>query len=63
MPEAPGRQVGRWQGEKAQSFQAYQRAIEELLNQQDAGTTWTVVVEVKKIGNPIHDYRIVLNPR
>lgn len=61
--ESPGKKVGRWQGGGASSFQAYQRAIRELLDEQEPGTTWLVEVEVKKVGNPIHDYRIVLNPR
>ena len=60
---AEGKKLGRWHKGSAPNFRAYQDAIKEVLDQQDEGSTWVVEVEVKKVGNPIHDYRIVLNPR
>ncbi len=62
MAEAPGKKYGRWQGKNADDFKDYQKAVREILHQQPEGSTWVVEMEVKRIGNPIHDYRIVLTP-
>jgi hypothetical protein len=48
-----------WQKE-ARDFQEFKRAIREELDKKPAGTEWIVEIEVKKQGNPVHDYRIVL---
>jgi hypothetical protein len=57
-----GKKKGPWKNNDASTFKEYQDAIKELLNQQPPGSTWMVEVEVKRVGNPIHDYRIVLSP-
>ena len=48
--------------QEAQNFAQFKEAIREQLNTKPAGTEWTVQIEVKKQGNPIHEYRIVLSP-
>lgn len=62
MAEAPGKKYGEWQGKDADDFKDYQKAVKKILHEQPAGSTWIVGMEVKRIGNPIHDYRIVLTP-
>jgi hypothetical protein len=57
-----GKKKGRWQGHEARDFDDFKDAIREVLNQQAPGSTWVVEIEVKKVGNPLHDYRIVLSP-
>jgi hypothetical protein len=57
-----GKKKGRWQGQEARDFDDFKDAIREVLNQQAPGSTWVVEIEVKKVGNPLHDYRIVLSP-
>jgi len=37
-------------------------AINKLLEGEPVGSEWTVVTQVKKKSNPVHDYRIVLRP-
>jgi hypothetical protein len=59
---ADGKKKGRWHGKEAQNFNDFKDAIREVLNEQPSGSTWVVEMEVKKVGNPIHDYRIVLSP-
>ena len=61
MTEA-GKKKGRWQGHAARDFQDFQNAVKEILNEQEQGSTWIVETEVRKVGNPVHDYRIVLSP-
>lgn len=58
----PGKKKGRWQGKEAGNFNEFKQAIREVLNQQEPDSIWIVELEVKKVGNPIHDYRIVLTP-
>jgi hypothetical protein len=48
---------------KARDFAQFQAAIEEELRTKPDNSEWVVELEVKKRGNPIHDYRIVLRPR
>ena len=55
-----GKKRGPWQGGQARDFKAFQKAIRDLLDEQDPHTSWVVEIEVKK--NPVHDYRIVLSP-
>lgn len=50
-----------WLGE-AENFAAFKRAIREELDKKPAGSEWVVKIEVKKAGNPIHEYRVVLQP-
>ena len=57
-----GKKKGEWQGGPAENFDAYQAAIRKVLNAQPPGSQWVVDVEVKRVGNPVHDYRIVLSP-
>jgi hypothetical protein len=55
------RQEGPWQDE-APDFDAYKEAIREVLNKQEWDSIWTVELQVRRVGNPIHQYRIVLRP-
>lgn len=48
---------------KARDFAEFQGAIEQELRSKPADSEWIVEIEVKKTGNPIHDYRIILRPR
>lgn len=48
-----------WKPE-AQNFQEFKKAIRDELDKKPAGTEWLVEIEVRKEGNPVHDYRIVL---
>lgn len=57
----PGKKKGRWKGELG-NFNDFKEAVQEVLNQQEPDSVWIVELEVKRIGNPIHDYRIVLTP-
>ena len=59
---ANGKKRGRWHGHEPRTSTNTQGAIQEVLNEQAPGTTWIVEMEVKRIGNPLHDYRIVLTP-
>ena len=59
---ANGKKKGRWQGQEARTFNDFKDAIREVLNEQAPGSIWVVEMEVKKVGNPLHDYRIVLSP-
>ncbi len=47
---------------EAENFQKFKEAIRDELKDKDPGTEWAVRIEVKKVGNPIHEYRIVLSP-
>lgn len=47
---------------KAKDFGEFQAAIEQELKSKPPDSEWIVEIEVKKIGNPIHGYRIVLKP-
>jgi hypothetical protein len=58
---AEGKKKGRWHDE-ARNFQDYKEAIREILNDQPPGSAWAVEIEVRRSGNPIHQYRIVLGP-
>lgn len=59
---APNKVKGEWQGGDARDFREFQKAIRDVLKEQPRDSTWVVEIEVKKVGNPIHDYRIVLSP-
>jgi hypothetical protein len=48
-----------WKPE-AQNFAQFKDAIREQLSTKPAGSEWTVHIQVRKAGNPIHEYRIVL---
>ena len=52
---------GPWKDE-AESFRDYKEAIRELLDGEEHNSIWNVEVQVRKSGNPIHQYRIVLGP-
>jgi Holliday junction resolvase RusA-like endonuclease len=47
---------------KARDFEEYQKAISDLLNEQEDDSKWHLGIEVRKSGNPIHQYRVVLTP-
>jgi hypothetical protein len=55
------RQEGEWKDE-APDFDAYKEAIRQVLDKQEWESQWTVELEVRRVGNPIHQYRIVLKP-
>lgn len=50
-----------WKDE-AQSFAEFKEAIREQLQRKPAGSAWTVQIQVRRVGNPIHEYRVVLQP-
>jgi hypothetical protein len=52
----------KWRKE-AGDFAAFKHAIKEELNTKPPNSEWVVEMEVKKSGNPIHEFRIVLRPR
>lgn len=52
---------GPWK-EEAQDFEEYKDAIREVLRSEPHDSIWNVQVQVRKSGNPIHQYRIVLGP-
>ena len=58
---SPPEPQGGWHG-KARDFAELQRAIEAELRTKPDGSEWIVEIQVKKVGNPIHDYKIVLRP-
>jgi hypothetical protein len=47
---------------KARDFAEFQDAISELMNEQEEASEWRLGIELRKSGNPIHQYRIVLTP-
>jgi hypothetical protein len=47
---------------EARDFNDFKNAIKEELRGKDDGSEWRVEIEVKKKGNPVHEYRIVLRP-
>lgn len=51
----------KWKGE-ARDFVAFKNAIKEELNKKPAGSEWIVELQVKKSGNPIHEFAIELRP-
>jgi hypothetical protein len=55
--------TGRWRDGSDKGYEDFKAAIKELLKDEDMDSEWTVGIEVKKKGNPVHDYRIVLRPR
>jgi hypothetical protein len=59
--EPTERKKGRWKDE-AESFAEYKDAIREVLDGEAENSVWSVELEVRKVGNPIHQYRIVLGP-
>lgn len=59
--EQDERVTGEWLDE-ARDFDEFKEAIRELLNKQRADSMWTAQLDVRKSGNPIHQYRIVLEP-
>jgi hypothetical protein len=48
-----------WKPE-AGNFNDFKNAIKEALRDKQDGSEWRVEIEVKKKGNPVHEYRIVL---
>lgn len=52
---------GPWKDE-AEDFKDYKDAIQEVLREEAPNSLWNVQVQVRKSGNPIHQYRIVLTP-
>ena len=48
-----------WKPE-AENFNDFKNAIKEALRGKQDGSKWRVEIEVRKKGNPVHDYRIVL---
>jgi hypothetical protein len=52
---------GGWKPE-ADDFREYKEAIREVLQGEAHDSIWNVQVQVKKSGNPIHQYRIVITP-
>ena len=52
---------GPWKDE-AEDFREYKDAIREVLRNEPHDSIWNVQVQVRKSGNPIHQYRIVLGP-
>jgi hypothetical protein len=59
--EPTERKKGPWKDE-AESFAEYKEAIREVLNKEAQDSVWSVELEVRKSGNPIHQYRVVLGP-
>jgi hypothetical protein len=59
--EPTERKKGPWKNE-AESFAEYKDAIREVLKDEPENSVWSVELEVRKSGNPIHQYRIVLGP-
>jgi hypothetical protein len=47
---------------EAKDFAEFQGAIKAELRAKPANSEWEVSIVVKKSGNPVHDYRIVLRP-
>jgi hypothetical protein len=52
---------GSWKNE-AEDFGEYKDAIREVLRDAPHDSIWNVQVQVRKSGNPIHQYRIILGP-
>lgn len=62
MADDPGLlKKGPWNGE-ARDFQDFQDAIRDVLKDEAPNSLWNVQIQVKKSGNPIHQYRIVISP-
>lgn len=61
MTLEPERKKGPWKRE-AGNFDEFKDAIRELLDEESEGAERSVEIEVRKVGNPIHQYRIVLGP-
>ena len=59
--QEPERKKGPWKDE-AESFSDYKEAIRELLDGEEENSVWSVEIEVRKVGNPIHQYRVILGP-
>ena len=60
-PEEELLKKGPWKT-KARDFEEYQDAISDVLNQQEDNSEWRLSIELRKSGNPIHQYRVVLTP-
>lgn len=56
----PGKKEGPWRDGRNKGYDDLQEAIEQALHGEPRDSEWVVSIEVKKKGNPIHDYRIVL---
>ena len=54
------RRKGPWKNE-ANDFEEFKDAIREVLRD-EMDSVWRVEMEVRKSGNPIHQYRIILGP-
>jgi hypothetical protein len=50
-----------WRPE-ARDFNDFKQAIKEALDDKQQDSKWIVGIEVRKKGNPVHDYRIILRP-
>lgn len=62
MADDPGLlKKGPWKDE-ARDFEEYKNAIRDVLKDEPHDSIWNVQVQVRKSGNPIHQYRIILGP-
>jgi hypothetical protein len=52
---------GPWKDE-ARDFDEFKDAIREAMRDEPMNSVWRVDMEVRKSGNPIHQYRIILTP-
>jgi hypothetical protein len=60
---AAGNKTGKWRDGSQKGYDDFKDAIRDLLKDEPMDSEWAVEIEVKKRGNPIHDYRIVLRPK
>jgi hypothetical protein len=59
--EPERKKKGPWRDE-AGDFREFKDAIRDVLRSEPRDSVWNVEIEVRKSGNPIHQYRIVLAP-
>ncbi|MBA2360684.1 MAG: hypothetical protein H0V79_07130 [Actinobacteria bacterium] len=60
---AAGNKTGEWRDGSSKGYDDFKDAIKKVLSDAPHDSEWTVGIEVKKRGNPVHDYRIVLQPK
>ena len=56
-----GKKKGPWRDE-ARDFEQFQDAIRAVLQGEEMDSIWNLEIQVRKAGNPIHQYRVVLAP-